>query len=310
MSPARPAGWLLLLLWLLPAFALAQQLQPVPPLDGPVVDTTGTLDAATVQRLEAQALALQQSKGSQLQVLMVPTTAPEDIAGYAQRVYDQWKLGREEVDDGLLVVVAKDDRRVRIHPGYGLEGAIPDATAARVIQEYMVPKFRGGDFGGGLVDATAVLAGLVEGEPLPAPMADRGGGSRERGGGNWLFALFAAFMVAQVARGIFGKAPKGVRGLLGAGAAGGVAWLVGQALLVGGIGAFIGLLFGLAQMPSGRVVRHGGWGGFGGPFGGGGTGGGFGGGGWGGGSGGGGFGGGGWSGGGGMSGGGGASGSW
>lgn len=302
MSLRRLAGWWLLPCLLLPAFASAQALQQVPPLDSPVVDTTGTLDAATVQRLEAQALALQQSKGSQLQVLMVPTTAPEDIAGYSQRVYDQWKLGREKVDDGVLVVVAKDDRRVRIQPGYGLEGAIPDATAARVIQEYMVPRFRAGDFGGGLVDATAVLAKLVQGEPLPEPMADRGG-RREGSGGNWLFALFAAFIVAQLARGIFAKTPKGVRGVLGAGAAGGVAWLVGQALLVGGIGAFIGLLFGLAQMPSGRVVRHGGWGGFGGPFGGGG--------GWGGGGfGGGGFGGGGWSGGGGMSGGGGASGSW
>jgi uncharacterized protein len=287
------------LLCLLPALAVAQDLQPIPPLDSPVVDTTGTLDAATVQRLEAQALALQEAKGSQLQVLMVPTTAPEDIAGYAQRVYDQWKLGREKVDDGVLVLVARDDRRVRIHPGYGLEGAIPDATAARVIQEYIVPRFREGDFGGGLVDATAVLAKLVEGEPLPEPMADRDGSGA--GGGNWLFALFAAFMVAQVARGIFSRAPKGVRGMLGAGAAGGVAWLLGQALLVGGIGAFIGLLFGLAGSGPGRVVRHGGWGGFGGPFiGGGGFGGGWGGG----------MGGGGWSGGGGMSGGGGASGSW
>src|SRR5690606_19318284 len=204
---------------LAPARAAAQDLQPVPPLDSPVVDTTGTLDAATRQRLEAQALALQQSKGSQLQVLMVPTTAPEDIAGYAQRVYDQWQLGREAVDDGVLVVVAKEDRRVRIQPGYGLEGAIPDATAARVIQEYMVPRFRDGDFGGGLEDATAVLAKLVEGEPLPAPMADSR--QRQRGnGGNWMFALFAAFMVAQVARGVFAKTPRGVRGVLGAAAAG------------------------------------------------------------------------------------------
>jgi len=298
MSLRTIAGWLLLPCLLLPLAASAQAVQPIPPLDSPVVDTTATLDAATVQQLEARALALQKAKGSQLQVLMVPTTAPEDIAGYAQRVYDQWKLGREDVDDGVLVLVAKDDRRVRIHPGYGLEGAIPDATSARVIQEYMVPRFREGDFGGGLLDATAVLAKLVEGEPLPEPMADRGG-SQQGGGSNWLFALFAAFMVAQVARGIFSRAPKGVRGVLGAGAAGGVAWLLGQALLVGGIGALIGLLFGLAGGGAGRVVRHGSWGGFGGPFIGGG------GGGWGGG-----MGGGGWSGGGGMSGGGGASGSW
>jgi uncharacterized protein len=281
------------------ALAQAQQLAPIPALDTPVVDTTGTLDAATRQALEAQALALQQRKGSQLQVLMVPSTQPEDIAAYTQRVYDQWKLGRKGVDDGVLLVVARDDRRVRIQPGYGLEGAIPDATAERVIQEYLVPKFRAGDFAGGITDATAALAKLVDGEPLPAPMADnrsRGG----NGGGDWLFALFAAFVVAQVARGIFGRAPSPLRGLLGAGAAGGVAWLNGQALLVGGIGAVIGLLLGLARTQPGRYARHGGWGG----FGGGGWGsGGFGGGGFGGG-------GGGWSGGGGMSGGGGASGSW
>jgi uncharacterized protein len=301
MTPRTLAGWVLLLC-LLPAVSVAQDPRPIPPLDAPVVDTTGTLDAATVQRLEAQALALQQAKGSQLQVLMVPTTAPEDIAAYAQRVYDQWQLGRTDVDDGVLVLVAKEDRRVRIHPGYGLEGAIPDATAARVIQEYMVPRFRENDFAGGLVDATAVLVKLVEGEPLPEPMAGRGDGGGQAGSGNWMFALFAAFLVAQVARGIFSGAPKGVRGLLGAGASGGVAWLLGHALLVGGIGAFIGLLFGLGGGGPGRAVRRGGWGG--GPF----IGGGFGGG-WGGGMGGGGFGGG-WGGGGGMSGGGGASGSW
>jgi uncharacterized protein len=282
----------------LPAFA--QRLAPIPALDSPVVDTTGTLSQPDRERLAQQALDLRQRKGSQLQVLMVPTTQPEDIAQYAQRAYDQWKLGRKGVDDGLLVVVAKDDRRARIQPGYGLEGAIPDATAARVIQEYMAPKFRDGDYAGGLVDATGVLAKLVDGEQLPAPVADNraeGGGS----GGDWIFALFAAFIVAQVARGIFGRAPAPLRGILGAGAAGGVAFLIAQALLVGGAGALIGFLLGLAHVPGGRYARHGGWGGFGG--------GGFGGGGWGGGGFGGG-GGGGWSGGGGMSGGGGASGGW
>jgi uncharacterized protein len=149
--------------------ALAQQLQAIPALDSPVVDTTGALDAAAREKLVQQALDLRQRKGSQLQVLVVPTTQPEDIAQYAQRAYDQWKLGRKGVDDGVLVVVAKDDRRARIQPGYGLEGAIPDATAARVIQEYMAPKFRSGDYGGGLVDATGVLVKLIDGEPRCSP---------------------------------------------------------------------------------------------------------------------------------------------
>lgn len=294
---ARLPG-LLLVLWLACAPAWAQQLAPIPPLTSPVVDTTGTLDAAQKQQLEQQALALQQRKGSQLQVLIVPTTQPEDIFDYSQRVFDQWKLGRKGVDDGVLLVVAKDDRRMRIHPGYGLEGAIPDATANRVIQEYMAPKFRAGDFGGGLIDATGALTRLIDGEPLPEPVSTHPAG-RERGG-DWLFALFAAFIVANIVRGVFSRTPAGVRSLFTGGAAGAVAWLISSAWLVGGLAAFFGLLFGLLSVTPGRYARHRDWGGWGG------GGGGFGGGGWGSGGGG----GGGWSGGGGMSGGGGASGSW
>ena len=285
----------LLLLMCVCALAQAQQLAPIPALDSPVIDTTGTLDAATKQALEAQAFALQQRKGSQLQVLMVPTVQPEDIAQYAVRAFEQWKLGRKGVDDGVLLVVAKDDHRVRIEVGYGLEGAIPDATSERVIQEYLVPKFRADDYAGGIADGTATLVKLIDGEPLPAPMADNRG--KPDRGGDFIFALFAAFIVAQVVRGLFGRAPTLLRGLVGAGAAGGVAWLISSLLLVGGIGALIGFFFGLASAPSGSYARDRGWGGFGG------GGGGWGGGGFGGG-------GGGWSGGGGMSGGGGASGSW
>ena len=291
---------LLLLAWLLclAPWARAQQLAAIPALDSPVVDTTGTLDAAAKQQLEQQALALQQRKGSQLQVLMVASTQPESIEQYTQRVFDAWKLGRKGVDDAVLVVVAKDDHNARIQPGYGLEGAIPDITAGRVIREYMAPKFRAGDFAGGLVDATAQVVKLIDGEPLPEPMSKQGDSGS--GGGDWLFALFIALVVAQIARAIFGKLPAGVRGILGGGAAGGVAWLLSSLVPVAGIGAFIGLLIGLTTARSGRYARDGGWGGFGGGgFGGGG----FGGGGFGGG-------GGGWSGGGGMSGGGGASGSW
>ena len=288
----------LCLLWLVSVVALAQQEAAIPPLDSPVVDTTGTLDAASRGQLIQQAEALQQRKGSQLQVLIVPTTEPEDIAQYTQRVYDQWKLGRKGVDDGVILVVAKNDRRVRIQPGYGLEGAIPDATASRVIQEYLVPKFRTGDFTGGITDATAQLVQLIDGEPLPAPVADHPAG-RDRGG-NWMFALIAAFIVANVIRGIFHGVPAGFRGLLAALGGGGVAWLISSVLLVGGMGAFIGFFLGLAGAGAGRFARDDGWGGFGGGSGGS----------WGGGGGFGGGGGGGWSGGGGMSGGGGASGSW
>lgn len=292
----------LLLLMLACAFAQAQELAPIPPLDSPVIDTTGTIDAATKQKLEAQALALQQRKGSQLQVLVVPTTMPEDIAQYAVRAFEQWKIGRKGVDDGVLLVVAKDDRRVRIEVGYGLEGAIPDATSARVIQEYLVPRFRANDYAGGITDATAALVKLIDGEPLPAPMTDHAAERRGGGGSGWLVALFVAFIVAQVARGIFRGVPSLFRGLLGGAAAGAVAWLISSFVVVGGLGAAIGFFVGLATLPGGgRFARDRGYGGWGG---GGWSGGGFGGGG-------GGFGGGGgWGGGGGMSGGGGASGSW
>lgn len=176
-QPAFLAALLLgLCALLLPGWLLAQSQAAIPALDSPVVDTTGTLDAATRAQLEAQARQLEAGKGSQLQILIVPSTAPEDIARYAQRAFDAWKLGRPGVDDGVLLVVAKDDRRVRIHTGYGLEGAIPDALARRIIQEYMVPRFRQQDYAGGILEASAQLVRLIEGEPLPEPVAAHASG--------------------------------------------------------------------------------------------------------------------------------------
>src|SRR3990167_9581389 len=220
---------LALVLLCLPALTAAQQ-AAIPAFDSPVVDTTGTLDAATRQQLEQQSLALEQRKGSQLQVLVIPTTAPETIEQYAVRAFESFKLGRKGVDDGLLLIVAKDDRKVRIEVGYGLEGAIPDITAGRVIQEYMVPKFRQGDYAGGIVDATAQLVKLVDGEPLQEPVASHPTGPDS--GDNWMLALFAAFMVAKLVSAFVSGMPAGVRALFGGAASGGIAWLVSSALLV------------------------------------------------------------------------------
>lgn len=175
----------------------AQASVPVPPLISPVVDITGTLSAAEIAQLERQALALQKSNGSQLQILIVSSTRPETIEAYAQRAFDTWKLGRQGVDDGVLLLVAKDDRTVRIQTGYGLEGAIPDITAGRVIQEYLVPKFRRGDMAGGLNDATLVIASLMNGEALPAPMAAHVGAPSGIG---FFFALFLALCAALLGR--------------------------------------------------------------------------------------------------------------
>ena len=249
---------------------------------------------------------------------MVSSTGPDSIEQYADRVFQAWKLGRGGVDDGVLLLVATDDRAVRIETGYGLEGAIPDAVANRVIQEYLVPKFRAGDHAGGIEDATAMLVKIIDGEPLPAPVS-RNRPVREPRDGRWLPALFIAFVVAQVLRGLMGGLSRPVRAPLVASAAGGAAWLVSSALPVGMLGVAIGLVVSLLGSTGGGFARGGGagggsWGG--GSWGSGGWGSGGGGGSWGGGAGGGrssgrsGGSGGGWSGGGGRSGGGGASGRW
>ncbi|WP_236201147.1 TPM domain-containing protein [Pseudomonas pseudonitroreducens] len=139
----------------------------VPELKSPVTDLTGTLGSDWIATMQQRLLALQQRKGSQLAILMVPTTGEDSIEQYATRVFEQWRLGRQGVDDGVLVLVAKDDRSMRIEVGYGLEGAIPDVIAGRIIREEMVPAFRNGDFSGGLENAVDVLERLIDGETLP-----------------------------------------------------------------------------------------------------------------------------------------------
>ncbi len=172
MNPARPLQqaaatvWLLLLLCLLPMAALA--VTPIPALDDPVVDAANALSADTRATLRRQALQLQARKGAQLQVLVVPSVGSEGIEAYAQRVFDQWQLGRAGVDDGVLLLVAVQDRRVRIQTGYGLEGALPDAYAARIIDNAIVPRFREGDVDQGVLDGTTIMVALIDGEDLSA----------------------------------------------------------------------------------------------------------------------------------------------
>jgi uncharacterized protein len=283
--------------------AWAQDLVPVPPLKGRVTDLTGTLTADQVADLERWLAAFESRKGSQIAVLMVPTTRPEEIAQYAIRVADQWKVGRKKVDDGLIVVVAKNDHKLRIEVGYGLEGVIPDIVARRVIRETIAPHFVDGDFYGGLKAGTDQLMKLVDGEKLPPPPQR---GTQQPGQGADLQSLFVILLVVIVVAG--GILTKVLGRFFGSAATGGVAGFVALAIagtmiaaVAAGILAFFLtlLLGGVGGALAGG--RRGGWGG--GPWIGGGTGGGWGGGSWGGG-------GGGWSGGGGGFGGGGASGSW
>ena len=283
----------MLALLLLPLIALAAE---IPPLKARVTDLTNTLNAQQRDALEQTLAEFEQRKGAQIAVLMVPTTQPETVEQYAVRVQESWKLGRKGVDDGVLLVVAKNDRKLHIEVGYGLEGILPDAIAKRIIDDDIVPRFKENDFYGGVRAGIDRIMRVVEGEKLPPPAA-RGHPKAEGIDLNWVLPLlFGALIGGTILRAIFGR-------FLGSGVTGGVVgfavWALAGSLIFGviaGVFAFVMMLGGGSRGWSPGYSR-GGWGG-----------GGFGGGGWGGGGFGG--GGGGFSGGGGSSGGGGASGSW
>ncbi|MGB6104738.1 MAG: YgcG family protein, partial [Pusillimonas sp.] len=164
---------------LLPASWAAQV--PVPELKAWVTDQTDTLDAAARADLNRILADLEQRKGAQIAVLVVPTTGDDTIESYARRVFDQWRIGRASVDDGILLVVAKQDRRLRIEVGYGLEGAVPDLLAGRIIREQITPRFKQDDYAGGIAAGVDSLVRLVDGEPLPdpAPGASRADASND-----------------------------------------------------------------------------------------------------------------------------------
>src|SRR2546430_520866 len=143
----------------------------VPPLKAHVTDLTGTLSARELRDLDSRLAAFEHGKGSQVAVLMLPSTQPETIEEYSIRVADAWKIGRARVDDGVILVVAKNDRKLRVEVGRGLEGAIPDAIAKRVIAEVITPRFKANDFYGGIASGTDALMKLIEGEGLPAPQS-------------------------------------------------------------------------------------------------------------------------------------------
>jgi uncharacterized protein len=261
---------LLLLLLALPAWAQVA----VPPLKGRVTDLTGTLKAEQLASLEQMLRSFEERKGSQIAVLMLRTTAPETIEQYALRVAEQWQVGRKKVDDGVVLVIAKDDRTVRIEVGYGLEGVLNDATASRIIREVIVPRFREGDFYGGISAAVERMIRVIDGEPLPEPRP----GPQVEGG--TLQMLPVLFILALVGGAILRRALGRVFGSLATGGAVGiVAWLLVGTLAIALIAAVLAFLFTLVgglgtgrRYYGGLPGGYGGWGG--GGFGGGGSGGG------------------------------------
>jgi uncharacterized protein len=264
---------------------------PVPPLAGRVTDQTATLTGEQKSSLEQTLRSFEDRKGSQVAVLIIPSTSPETIEQYALRVAEKWKPGRKNVDDGALLVVAKDDRTLRIEVGYGLEGALTDAACKRIISEIIVPRFRQGDFYGGITAGVDRILGVIDGEPLPNPEKRRAGALGVLG----QLAFFLPFLliivggVLQLVLGRFFGA------LVTGGAVSVVAWMLAGTVFIALIAGVVIFLFVLLAGGMGRRGLGGGGigdGGFGGGFGGGG------------------FGGGGFSGGGGGFGGGGASGRW
>ena len=275
MNAAR-AGFLALLLgW---AFAAHADVA-VPPLSGRVVDQTGTLSSGDVASLTQTLKSLEARKGSQVAVLIVPTTAPETIEQYSIRVAEAWKVGRKKIDDGALLVVAKNDRKLRIEVGYGLEGALNDATAKRIIDEVITPRFRNGDFAGGVSAGVDRIVAVIDGEPLPAPRQQQGPSLLSHIDPFNPFVFFAIFVVGAILRTTLGR-------LIGSVTAGGIvgalAWFVAGSLaasVIAGVIAFIFTMFGDSMASSGGGGSYsgsggssgGGFSGGGGSFGGGGA---------------------------------------
>jgi uncharacterized protein len=254
MNALRASLVALLLCWTFTAWADVA----VPQLTGRVVDQTGTLSSGDVAALTQTLKDLETRKGSQVAVLIVPTTAPETIEQYSIRVAEAWKIGRKKIDDGALLVVAKDDHKLRIEVGYGLEGALTDVTARRIIDEIITPKFKTGDFAGGISAGIDRIVGVINGEPLPAPVPESqsfGGEDRYDILFNPLI-LFGVFAVGGVLRVALGR-------LLGSIGIGGVfgllAWFAVGSLMVSVIAALGAFAFAMFAGSAASQARTGGW---------------------------------------------------
>jgi len=245
---------------LLAGFASARAEVAVPPLKGRVTDLTGTLSAQQLRDLESRLAAFERGKGSQVAVLMLPSTQPETIEEYSIRVADAWKIGRARAEDGVILVVAKNDRKLRFEVGTGLEGAIPDVIAKRIVSDVIAPHFRSADFYGGIAAGTDAVMKLIEGEGLPAPKSGViVNGVHRPINFQTIFLLFVALVATDaIFRRLFGR-------VIGAGISGGIVgaivWLVAGVLAFAVIGGLIGFVIALINGLGGRRGNwaSGGW---------------------------------------------------
>jgi uncharacterized protein len=239
MKAVKASFVALLLCWAFTTFAQVSAFAqvPVPPLSGRVVDQTGTLSSGDIDSLTQKLRNFETRKGSQIAVLIVPTTQPEEIEQFSIRVAEAWKIGRKKIDDGAILLVAKNDHKLRIEVGYGLEGALTDVTSKRIIDEIITPKFRSGDFAGGISDGVDRIISVVDGEPLPPPPARTQSSSDSNT--NWFaffnptnpFVLIGVLFLGNAMRTLLGR-------LVGSGVAGGIvgalAWyFIGSPIFAG-----------------------------------------------------------------------------
>lgn len=265
MTVMRTSRALLVVFTLCCSFVASAEVT-VPPLVGRVTDQTATLTPEQKATLEQTLQAFEAKKGSQIAVLIIPSTAPETIEQYALRVAEQWKLGRKKVDDGAILVVAKTDRALRIEVGYGLEGALNDATSKRIISEIITPRFKQGDFYGGITAGVEQIIRVIDGEPLPEPNRKLSGSDLNVQ--QYIPVIFIlALVIGGVLRAIVGRFPSAI---LTGGAVAIVGWLFAGALSFALGAGVIALLFTLLGGGMGGYGMGGRQGGLGGGFGGGG----------------------------------------
>jgi uncharacterized protein len=252
----------MLLLVFLAFAARAADFIPVPKLTARVIDQTGSLTAAERDALEAKLAAFEQAKGSQIAVLLVPSIGQETIEEFAGRVTDEWKLGRKGIDDGVLFVVAKQERKMRIHTGRGTQGTLTDALSKRIVSDMVAPRFRTGDFAGGIDAGVDAIMKAIEGEelPLPAQRSSQGKVDTVSSYSNLLvFGLFLIPIVGMTLRSMFGRfggatATSGIAGV--------AAWFILGSLAIGVLAALVAFIFTLMSGGGvGRGVNRGGWGG-------------------------------------------------